>query len=180
MKPKLNRTHRYIAPMFFGDLINIKIENLFKKRDVVEVPRYYLHSGRKDVIVCVVTIKDIERFQEEIQEIRMQKPYVTDIFKSGNPPTSVVLFSIPEWIDINAFLKGKYTKISKRKIEKCWFPERFEREYRVAIRDPKLIAEIAEDLNVDPSIIGELDSIPAAEEEYYVSEHHQNIEQNVF
>jgi hypothetical protein len=179
MKTKLNKTHRYIAPMFFGDLINIKIESLFKKRDVVEVPKYYLHSGRKDVIVCVVTIKDVERYQEEIQEIRMQKPYITDIFKSGNPPVSVVLFSIPEWINIDAFLKGEYTKISKRKIEKKWFPERFVREYRVATRDPKLIEEIAEELNVDSSIIGELDEIPNPKEEYYMSEYHQEIEQDV-
>jgi hypothetical protein len=167
MKMKLNRTHRYIAPLFFGDLINIKIENLFKKRDIVDVPRYYLHKVRKDVLVCVVTIRDMEQFQDYIQDIRLQSPYVNDQMINGNPPVAVILFTIPDWINLDAFLKGKYSKISKRKVEKCWFPERFSREYRVTIRDPKLIEEIAKDLDVDLQIIGELDDVPSVDEEYY-------------
>lgn len=171
MKNKINKTQRYIAPLFFGDLINIKIENLFKKRDIVEVPRYYLHKLRQDVMVCVVEIKDIQRFQEEIEEIRLQPPYVTDLFKNGDPPTSVILFNIPDWINIDQFLKGKYTKISSRKIDKRWYPSKFEREYKVTVRDNSLVEEIAQQLNVDPSIIGELDEVPKEEEEYYKSEY---------
>jgi len=163
----LNRTHRYIAPMFFADLKNSRSEKLFANRQIVERPRYYVHQNRKDVIVCVMKVLDAERFDSSMKELRNDSTYVSDKMVKGDFLRSIVVLKTPAWIRIDKFLEGKYSQIATIKIQKAWFPDSYLREYRVMVKDPKLVEEIAKALDVDPSIIGEMDEIPRLEEEVF-------------
>ena len=167
MLPNLNRTHKYIAPLFFADLINTKAEKLFSNRTVITKPRYYLHAERRDVIICVTEILKNEQFDSYMRELRNDPSYVLDKIVGTDPLKAMVVLKIPKWINLDNFVKGKYSKISGIKVQKNWFPENFMHSYRVLTRDKTLIAEIAKNLDVDPEIIGELDDIPRIEDELF-------------
>ena len=167
MKSNLNRTHRYIAPMFFADLINSNSGKLFGNRTVITKPRYYIHPERKDAMVCVTEVLDNERFDSYMKELRNDQSYVLDKIVGTEPLRSMIVLKIPTWINIDNFIKGQYSKVSSIKVQKNWFPEKFIRSYQVLTRDEKLIEEIAKSLDVDPRIIGELDEVPNIEEEIF-------------
>jgi hypothetical protein len=161
-----NRTSRYIAPSLQLDTSWKELYKSVAAMNLESKPMYYLHPELNDRLLVTIRVEDGEIFNDFIEEVRTLPIYLFDKIVRGDFDVCVLTLKVPEWCDLDRFRHGCYSKVFSIEIKKQAYVN-YPREYRVLIKDKKLIKEVAQEYNVEEHWVQELDNIPNPEEEIY-------------